>query len=124
MSPEDRKKFGVETREEMTKKIEAKSEKQLQDQIVAYAGYRGIKVIRSRMDKKSTNNVGTPDLLFCVMVQGFPRGIAIETKFGTGTCTREQNDMQAQMKTRPNAWDVRVINNFVQVVDLFREMDL
>jgi hypothetical protein len=124
MSPEDRKALGLRTLEEDMKRLVIKSEKELQNQIVAYANIRGIEMFRQRMDKKTTTKKGTPDLFFCAMCNGFPRGVAIETKYGSGTCTRDQNDMHARMKTRPNAWDVRVIRTFIEVVDLFRELGL
>lgn len=124
MSEKDRKLLGVRTLEEDMKRMVAKNEKQLQNQIVQYANLRGIEVIRNRMDKKSTSNRGTPDLLMAVMVNGFPHALAIETKFGTGTCTPEQNDMHERMQARPNAWNVRVVRTFIEVVDLFREFGL
>src|SRR6266704_476120 len=93
ISGEDRKKLGIQTDEERMAKWKAKSERDLQRQIISYAAQRGIEVIRNRMDKKSTSNTGTPDLIMAVMVNGFPMALAIETKFGTGTCTKEQTDM-------------------------------
>ena len=124
ISEKDRAELGLKTAEELMAKQIAKSERELQNQIVQYANLRGIEVIRNRMDKKSTANKGTPDLLMAVMSNGFSMPLAIETKFGSGTCTREQNDMHARMQTRPNAWQVRVIRSFTEVVDLFRELGL
>ena len=124
MSPEDRRALGIHTNEERMAKFVARTERQLQRQIVQYLRLRGIEVIWHATNRKSTASRGTPDILFAVMVQGFPREIALEIKFGTGTCSRVQNDMQARLKTRPNAWDVRVISTFIQVVDFMREMNL
>ena len=46
--------------------MKLQSEKSLQEAIEKLLGYKGITVIRSRMDRPTTNNVGAPDLLFAV----------------------------------------------------------
>jgi hypothetical protein len=124
MSKVDRELLGVQTKDEMAKAWQARSERDLQRQIVQYLRLRGIEVIHHAMNKKSTATRGTPDILFCVMVQGFPRAVAIEVKFGSGICSRQQNDMMERMKTRPNSWDVRIVRTFTEVVDLMREYGL
>lgn len=124
ISPQDRLRLGLKTKEEMTKKLEAKNERQLQRQIVDYLRLRNIEVVWHATHKKSTATKGTPDILFAVMSNGFPMACAYEIKFGSGAETREQSDMHVRMTTRPNAWRVRVIRNFIEVVDDLREMGL
>ena len=124
MSPEDRKELGIQTTDEMTKKIEAKNERQLQGQIVQYLRLRGIEVLWHRTDKKSAATVGWPDIVFAVMVNGFATPCGYEVKFGAGTLSREQSDVLERMQTRPNCWRIRVIRNFIEVVDDMREMGL
>jgi hypothetical protein len=124
MSVVDRATLGVKTKDEMAKAWKAKSERDLQRQIVQYLRLRGIEVLWHATHKKSTATVGWPDVIFSVMTGGFSRAVAIEVKFGSGTCSREQNDVHQRMKTRPNAWDVRVVTSFTEVVDMMREFGL
>ena len=124
MSVEDRRLLGIETFEEMKKKFVARTERQLQRQIVQYLRLRGIEVIWHATHKKSTASKGTPDIIFGVLVKGFPRSVAFEVKWGSGVLSRSQEDMIRRMQSRPNAWDVRIITSFIQVVDFLREMEL
>jgi hypothetical protein len=125
VSPEDRKRLGIATAEELMKKAWAKTERQLQNQIVQYLGLRGIEVVRSRMDRKTTGVKGTPDLIFSVRGPcGIPRPCAFEVKMDNGVLSRAQNDMLQRMRTSPNAWDVRVIRSFVEIVDFCRELGI
>ena len=125
MSPADRAALGVATQEELMKKAWAKTEKQLQRQIAQYLALRGIEVIKSRMDRKTTNARGTPDLIFSVRGPGgIPRPCAFEVKMDSGVVSRAQNDMLQRLRASPNSWDVRVIRSFVEVVDFCRELGL
>lgn len=54
------------TFEECEADRQAKSEKELQNQIAALLSIRGIPFIRQRMDKKSQVRVGWPDFTFCL----------------------------------------------------------
>lgn len=125
VSPQDRATLGLKTFEDMAKEAWAKTEKQLQKQIVQYLSLRGIEVIRSRMDKRTTGTKGTPDLIFSVRgPNGIPMPCAFEVKMDTGVVSRAQNDMLQRLKTSPNAWNVRVVRNFIEVVDFMREIGL
>jgi hypothetical protein len=125
VSVEDRKRLGIATAEELMKKAWAKTERQLQNQIVQYLGLRGIEVVRSRMDRKTTGVKGTPDLIFSVRGPcGIPRPCAFEVKMDNGVVSRAQNDMLQRMKASPNCWDVRVVRSLIEVVDLMREWGL
>lgn len=124
MSPKDRKLIGLKTRQEHLEKQEAKSERQLQRQIVQYLRLRGIEPLWHRTDKRSHATIGWPDITAAVKVHGIPMPLGIEVKFGTGTLSREQTDMHARLQASPNCWRIVVIRNFTEVVDLLRELDL
>jgi len=124
ISEADRKLLGIATMEEKMKKMEAKNERELQRQIVQYLRLRGIEAIWHATNKKSTATIGTPDILFAVRANGIPMAIAFEIKFGTGTLSREQSDMCFRMQAAPNAWTVRVIRSFIEVVDFLRDLNV
>lgn len=73
MKAEDRKALGKAgvTVAEGVEAQESRSERELQKDIVGLLKVNGVKeVTASRMDRRTTNRVGTPDLIFCF------RGIA------------------------------------------------
>jgi hypothetical protein len=124
MSPKDRKALGLRTLEEDMKRWKAKSGRELTSQIVQYLQYRGIEVCWAAMHRKTRMTKGWPDVTFAVKVNGFPTPCAYEVKYGSDTLSREQNDRIERMKTSPNAWRVRIIDSFIQVVDDMRELGL
>ena len=124
ISEKDRKALGIQTGDERMKKWKVKSERDLQRQIVNYLKLRGIEVCWHRTDKKSAATIGWPDITFAVRVNGFPSPCAYEVKFGSGTLSREQNDVLARMQAPPNCWRIRVIRTFIEVVDDMRELGL
>lgn len=124
ISQADRAALGLTTHEEQMKKITVKTERQLQSQIVQYLRLRGIEVLWHRTDKKSRATKGWPDITFGVLSNGFPTACGYEVKFGSGTLSREQEDMLRRLQSRPNCWRIRVIRNFIEVVDDMREMGL
>ena len=119
MSPEDRKALGKagQTRDETLSKAEAKSEKELQRQIVSLLRLKGIEPIVSRMDRRTTNNVGTPDILFAVggyqgsLVGIVPFACAIEVKLPGNPLKPQQEDMARRLQTNPNRWTHEVIRS-------------
>jgi hypothetical protein len=125
MSPLDRKRLGVKTAEEMAKVWKAKTERDLQKQIVAYLRMRDIEVLWHGTHKKSTATRGWPDVTFCVRGPGgFPMPCAFEVKMDSGILSKEQSDMVNRLRTSPNAWNVRVIRSLIEVVDFLRELGL
>jgi hypothetical protein len=124
VTAEDRAELGLETYEERMKKLVVKTERQLQSQIVQYLRLRGIEVLWHRTDKRSHATKGWPDITFAVLSNGFPMACGYEVKFGSGTLAPGQNQMLQRLQTRPNSWRVRVIRNFIEVVDDLREMGL
>ena len=94
-----------------------KSEKELQRQCVALLRLRGIFVIVSRMDRRTSNQVGTPDLLFAI--NGVPH--AFECKLKGNKPTPEQEKVMGQMAS--NGWTVRVIHTVEQMRDELRQLE-
>lgn len=107
ISPADRKAAGLpaplsEIVAKSCAKSEAKREKELQNQIENWLRLRGITAIRSRMDRATSNNRGTPDFLFAVS----GRAVALEVKVH-GNLTPEQLKMIIAL--RKDGWRVQVI---------------
>jgi hypothetical protein len=67
-------------------KSDLKREKELQIEIENWLRLRGLTAIRSRMDRKTSNNVGTPDFIFAVR----GRAVALEAKLPGKRPTPEQ----------------------------------
>lgn len=66
MSPQDRAKLGQrgKTSDDYRKQAVAKDEKQIQKDISGYLRLLGIWHVQSRMDRRTSNTVGTPDFIF------------------------------------------------------------
>lgn len=108
----------VEPEESEPTKEEAKSEKELQEQITGFLERNNIVVIKSRTDKKTSTNVGTPDLLFAL--KGRP--IAYEVKFPGKKATREQQTMMDKMTA--NGWRCFVIHSYDKAVAEYNKLFL
>lgn len=131
MSPKDRRKHGQKTAAEVVAQGEAKSEKELQRSIVALLRLKGIEPIVSRMDRRTSNNVGTPDILF---VAGMENGTgdewvwlvacAWEVKMPQGKLTIEQEAMAKRLTTPPNCWRHRVIRSVDQALAELKKMGI
>jgi hypothetical protein len=124
VSPADRAKLGLQTSDERLMKWKAKNGRELTKQIVQYLQLRGIEACWSATHKKSTMSKGWPDITFAVRVGGLCLPCAYEIKYGSDMLSRDQEDRLNRMKTAPNCWHVRIINDFIQVVDDMREMGL
>lgn len=100
-------------------KEEAKSEKILQAQITGFLERNNnTVVIRSRTDRKTTVNVGLPDLLFAL--KGHP--IGFEVKLPGKKPTKEQEKMMEKM--RHNGWLCYVIDSYDQAVETYNKLFL
>jgi hypothetical protein len=97
-------------------KDEVKTEKILQEQIVGFLERNNVVVIRSRMDRKTSTNVGTPDLLFSLN----GKAIAFEVKLPGHKPTKEQTDMMQRM-TR-NGWLCEVVYTYDEAVQIYRNL--
>jgi len=114
MSSEDRKAFGKAgmTAEEAYEKFSDRAEKTLHKLIYAELTRRGIVVIHSRMDRKSTTAKGIPD--FCFVSGGTP--YAVEVKTASGQLTREQKTTMNLMER--NGWHTDTVRSFEEFLKL------
>lgn len=114
-------KAGMTSDEALTKAI-ARSERDLQGQIANWLNLKGIWFSQSRMDKKTTTRVGTPDFLLCftemVGTVEFRRPTALEVKFGTGSLSIEQEQTKRRMEA--NGWRYHVVRSLVEVTEIVR----
>jgi hypothetical protein len=117
-----------QTPEETLAKAATKNEKALQRDIINLLRLRGIEVIVSRMDKKTSNNVGLPDLLFSVLGHDgyMPRvyAIAIEVKVPGAYLSAEQRKMHNAMRASPNHWTVKVVKSVQEMQTLLDGLGL
>jgi hypothetical protein len=95
MNPKDRLPLGkgFKTSAEAQAVCDAKSERELQNQMENWFRLNGIPAFRQRMDKKSNMPTGTPDFLCCV--DGW--FVAFEVKIGRNTTTMEQMNRLASI---------------------------
>lgn len=135
MRPADRKEIGkgATTLDEAITKEEKRAERLLQKQLLAILeAHRRIVVIYSRMDRKTTTPLGTPDLIFAV--DGYVErtgtryrwtyACAWECKTLAGEQTKDQVEMEQKMTTPPNAWTYRIIRSVQQARDELSKMGL
>lgn len=110
VSPADRAKLGLVTAEEAFAAQECRSEKALQDLLVQWlCAHRGVnRVVRSRTDKATTNETGTPDLLF--VYNGVP--VAWECKTATGRLSLAQE--RASIAFMKDGWHWSLIRSFAE----------
>lgn len=124
LRPEDRKSLGKAGMlpEEALRKMEIKSERDLQNQIVGLLRLRGIEPIVSRFGKRTTNNIGTPDIIFAVRVNIHDEGHACawEIKLPDGKPSREQEQMAVRLLTPPNAWRYKIIRSVDEALETLR----
>lgn len=115
MRPEDRAKLGKAgmTAEEAEAAFVARTESELQIQIKTMLNRNGIKVVRSRMDKRTTTEKGTPDLIFAV--NGQP--IAWEVKMPGKKPTAEQVETMRDMTA--NGWRCSVVESYDQALAIY-----
>lgn len=120
------------------KKGGERSHKKLQTQILALLeGHKGIVVVYSRMDRKTSNKRGVADLLFAVhgtehhgMIDAGTRETrrrcvypcAWEIKTGDDELSKEQIKFRDACQSGLNAWRWREINTYDQALAELREM--
>lgn len=121
LRPEDRKSLGKAglLPEEALRKMEVKSERDLQNQIVGLLRLRGIEPIVSQFGKKTRNNLGTPDIIFAAY--GIP--CAWELKMPkTGRSSIEQGQMAVRLSSPPNSWRHRIIKSVDEALAELQEI--
>jgi len=97
-------------------KLEIKTEKELQNQIDGLLRLRHIVAIRSRMDKETSNNLGTPDFLFAIR----GRAIAWEIKLPGKKLTEEQRKMMLRLTS--NGWSCYVVHSVDVAIELLANL--
>lgn len=118
MSPKDRAQLGKAgaTAAECEAAQIARTESQLQAQIIAMLERNGIFVIYQRTNKRSQLKEGTPDLLFAV--DGRP--VAWEVKM-PGQKPRE-SQLEAMRAMSLNGWLCDVIRSYDDALSLFTQL--
>jgi hypothetical protein len=119
MDERDRKSLGKggRTAVETLADMEARSEKELQEQICSLLRRREIPFIRPSMFKRSELPVGWPDISFAY--RGKP--IAWECKVGRNTTTAEQNLMIEKMTAC--GWRVSVIRTLSEALETLKGIE-
>jgi len=97
-------------------KEEWKNEKQMQDFIETFLTEQGTAAIRSRMDRKTSNQCGTPDFLFAIKGQA----VAFECKLPGRKLTEAQEKMIRKMTE--NGWRCYVINSYDEAKKRYFEL--
>lgn len=119
LSPEDRKKLGKAgvLPEEAQAKADGRREKELQRACASILRLRNAWFDVSRMDRKTTNQVGRPDFICCVR----GRFVAIEVKTPTGNLSPDQERVIAHIKE--NGGEVFVVHNEAEMVAALNMME-
>ena len=108
ISPADRKALGKAglTAEEAMARCQVRQERDLQNLLKNLLSHRGIWYAWTRMDKKNTSKLGTPDFLFAVN----GKACAWECKIGNERMSEEQQD--TSLKMIGNGWHFAVIRSY------------
>jgi len=108
MTPADRQCLGLPTSEEGIASEDAKCERDLQKQILAFLQQRDIEVSCPSMVRRSTIKTGWPDMTFAF--HGAP--VVFEIKTMIGKLTPEQESIAPKLKS--NGWYYAVIRSIEQ----------
>lgn len=117
MRPEDRASLGpaARTNDEGVAAEDAKSERELQKQILGYLRTRDIEVCCPSMIKRSTIKLGWPDMTFCY--RGVP--FVFEVKTPIGKLSPEQEAMiPALVRNGWNHFVIRSVEQAKQAIEL------
>lgn len=120
--------------EEIVKETEVKNERQLHREIGNLLRLKGVFFVESRMDRKTTTQVGVPDFLFSVLVWiedkltqttiEIPQAQAWELKVNGRPLDPEQQKAFETMSAKPNGWSCRVIRSVDQALEELRKIGL
>lgn len=91
--------------------VNHENEKQLQEQIANWLRLHDTWFTRNRMDRKTTNSVGTPD--FLCAIKGIP--VAIECKMVGNPLSPEQEQVRLQMQA--NGWQYWTVYRLEEVIN-------
>jgi len=135
ISKRDRVALGLRTQDELAAAAAVKTEKELHRHIGNLLRLRGIEFFESRMDRKSTMKIGTPDFLFCVAFKPrpdnttkslltWPIAIGWEIKMPGKDLDPEQAAMAERMSSAPNGWRCQVIHSVDEAIAELRKLRL
>jgi hypothetical protein len=135
ISKRDRRALGLKTLDEAIAAAEIKSERDLHRAVANLLRLRGIEFFESRMDRKTTNQIGTPDFIFAVSYRpnyddttasllNWPVACGWELKLPGRKLDPEQQAMFARMTTAPNGWQCCVITSVDQALAELRRLGL
>lgn len=123
MDPRDRAKLGKAgvTAAEAGEKRLRKEESELHKHIANYLRQHNVWFSHSRMDRKTTQQCGTPDFLLCyiyfgAMIEKMPT--AIEVKVGGRKLTQDQESVREQMVA--NGWRYHVVSSLQELVEIVK----
>jgi hypothetical protein len=92
----------------------------LQSQITKLLDRLRIVYVRSRTDKRSTTQPGTPDFIFSVWGKGVHGWCVVacawEVKLPKGKLRPDQEKMRLRMVTPPNTWRYSVITSLDEAI--------
>lgn len=118
MSPEDRLLIGRKSVGELRYLATVRDERALQKQVASYLRLLNVWFAQSRMDRRTSNTVGTPDFVFCYN----RHFVAWEVK-----CPRSQNLRPEQAKARDGiiaqGGEWRLITSLAEAQAHLRELD-
>lgn len=113
-------KAGV-TAEEANEKQQQRNEREVHRQIENWLRLKGIWFSHSRMDRKTTQALGTPDFIFSyiymgAMIDKIPT--AVEVKVGGNKLTPEQESVRMSMLA--NGWTYHIVSSLEQLKAITR----
>lgn len=119
MSAQDRASLGKEgeLNADIEKRVEAKTEKELQGMIARYLRLHNIWFNQDAMHKRRMGTKGATDFIFAY--RGIPCGV--EAKTATGKCSPDQIAAHEQMTA--NGWRIIIARSVKDVQDLIRKID-
>jgi len=124
MEADDRAALGVSNSAETRAKAIAKDERELQHQIAGYLRLHRLWFTQSRMDRRTSNTVGTPDFLFPYKGKNDERArwVAWEVKCPWSRSLRpEQAHARDQILAQGGEW--RLITSLPEAQAHLREID-
>lgn len=118
IDPRDRRALGLRSDAERRETAVAKDEREIQKQIANYLRLLNIWFAQSRMDRRTSNTVGTPDFLFCY----HGRFVAWEVKCPWSRCLRmEQAMARKAILAQRGQW--RMITSLQEAQEHLRFLD-
>jgi hypothetical protein len=123
VAPRERR--GHLTKDEAQDKNIGRREKELQNQVVGMLRRNGIYPIVNRFGKKTTTNVGCPDILFAAhgkFVGSF--AFAWEFKIPPNDLSSAQLRLKVEMTQKPNAWRHDMIVSYGQAVEILKALGI